>query len=128
MNTKIIYDYWQQQIQKVNIKISESSPITILQKIKDKNNNLFSYQPCEDKVLCYPHYLQYIQNTDQTNYIKTIDITIEDIQSLINKAKRQLNDVFIVSLSDFSVVQKQKVQENDNNIVLSFSFGIFGNN
>ena len=90
--------------------------------MKNKKGNLFSYLEQENKISDVPNYFQIVGNIDKKDYKQWVDKTIQQIKSVINNAERYLENIFMVLLTDFSVIQ-----EADNTIVMAFSFGIFGN-
>lgn len=122
MDNKCIYNYFNEEFKKINIQVSQLNPIHILTIMKNKKGNLFSYLEQENKISDVPNYLQIVGNIDKKDYKQWIDKTIQQIKSVINNAERYLENIFMVLLTDFSVIQ-----EADNTIVMAFSFGIFGN-
>lgn len=122
MDNEYIYNYFNEEFKKINIQVSQLNPIHILTIMKNKKGNLFSYLEQENKISDVPNYFQIVGNIDKKDYKQWVDKTIQQIKSVINNAERYLENIFMVLLTDFSVIQ-----EADNTIVMAFSFGIFGN-
>lgn len=122
MDNECIYNYFNEEFKKINIQVSQLNPIHILTIMKNKKGNLFSYLGQENKISDVPNYFQLEGNIDQKDYKQGVDKTIQQIKTVINNAEQYLENIFMVLLNDFSAIQ-----QNDNTIVLTFSFGIFGN-
>ena len=122
MDNECIYNYFNEEFKKINIQVSQLNPIHILTIMKNKKGRLFSYLEQENKISDVPNYFQIFGNIDKKDYKQGVDKTIQQIKRVINNAERYLENIFMVLLTDFSVIQ-----EADNTIVMAFSFGIFGN-
>lgn len=122
MDNEYIYNYFNEEFKKINIQVSQLNPIHILTIMKNKKDNLFSYLGQENKISDVPNYFQIDGNVDPKDYKQGVDKTIQQIKTVINNAEQYLENIFMVLLNDFSAIQ-----QNDNTIVLTFSFGIFGN-
>ena len=122
MDNECIYNYFNEEFKKINIQVSQLNPIHILTIMKNKKDNLFSYLGQENKISDVPNYFQIDGNVDPKDYKQGVDKTIQQIKTVINNAEQYLENIFMVLLNDFSAIQ-----QNDNTIVLTFSFGIFGN-